>query len=123
MKEIDLSSYTPDWRGGVHKNNDEEDEEYGWFWDPAKKHELDMEFVVSEQDGIKWKHVVQAMENLAAKHFYNGPFTDEEFGNELSEIMTLEALQGLVDKGILKKVGEDSWELTELGKQLRKDLL
>jgi predicted transcriptional regulator len=114
---MEFPEYAPQWKdSGDEENNDE----YGYFFEDGFENREHPDAIIYKEADIRWRHVVVAGKALKEKHFHSGPFTEEQFQEELIAAVTQEAIDGLIKKGFIKDNQDGTYSLTELGKSISK---
>lgn len=116
-EDYEFPDYAPNWQGEV-----DGDEETGWMLNEEMVNAYPPDFIIDEEHGTCWGHMVQTMRNLQERHQHSGPFSTKEVTDELNRIQTMEALKSLEAKGLIEFVGPDSYKLTPLGEELAKHM-
>ncbi len=117
MSSYEFPDYAPKWKDEI-----DGDDELGWFWDESKADLEKPNQIMDAEKGVEWRHIVSAMRGLVAKYQYSGPFSDKQVSDAITEVIVDETLASLVAKGLITFEDEDSYKLTELGKQVAEEL-
>lgn len=112
-EDIDFSQYIPKWKD----ESDDDQEDFVWhFKDGFEKAFDDVETQIDEQGDIRWKHIIKAAHILMERNDNKkGPYSKKQVDEVISEVVIQEALDALIEKNIIKKNENGTFQLTETG--------
>lgn len=108
---LDFSQYIPNWKG------EDQNESVDWYFEEGFEKAIENpEAYIDEKNEVKWRHVVKAGNMLKQQNNnFDGPYSHEQVSQIVFQIVLEEALDSLVEKKLIKKNDNGTYELTEEG--------